>query len=259
MTTSNTTVDKKYQEAIQSLKRINNELFYDDLKQLIKEREQAIAELNGEVSQSIEKMKKSMESFPVQVRGQLKEEIIDPQTRLFEASMERFGDNLAAMEQKQSSWQEKYQEYLLKTENLLSGLKELLREDQEFTVGQTDKVLAEVRLLQEQIKEIFADGFKEQAAKMNVKYDAIGERLSTILQEIYVLEESHKAETEQWYQYFQQFQHTQRDAQAKWDEKWKRSEEASAKREKQLKKWLVGLVVGQFVTVGTLVAFLFLR
>ncbi|MBT2757706.1 hypothetical protein J7E71_17590 [Mesobacillus foraminis] len=259
MTTSNTTVDKKYQEAIQSLKRINNELFYDDLKQLIKEREQAIAELNGEVSQSIEKMEKSMESFPVKVRGQLKEEIIDPQTRLFEASMERFGENLAAMEQKQSSWQEKYQEYLLKTENLLSGLKELLREDQEFTVGQTDKVLAEVRLLQEQIKEIFADGFKEQAAKMNVKYDAIGERLSTILQEIYVLEENHKAETEQWYQYFQQFQHTQRDAQAKWDEKWKRSEEASAKREKQLKKWLVGLMVGQFVTVGTLVAFLFLR
>lgn len=259
MTTSNTTIDQKYQEAIQSLKKINNELFYDDLKKLIKEREQTIAELNGEVAQSLEKMQQSMQSFPAQIGGQLKAEVIQPQSEQFEASIGRFNENLTVMDKKLSVWQQQYQEYLQKTENLLSGLKELLREDQEFAAGQTEKVLAEVRLIQEQIKAVFAEGFSEQAAKMNVKYDAIGERLSTILQEIYVLEESHKAETEQWYQQFQLYQHNQRDMQAKWEEKWKRTTEAGARRERQLKKWLVGLAVGQFVTIGTLVFYLFTR
>jgi hypothetical protein len=45
MNTSNT-IDEKYTEAIQSLKKINDDLFYDDLKKLMKDREETIAALN---------------------------------------------------------------------------------------------------------------------------------------------------------------------------------------------------------------------
>ena len=95
MTTSNITIDEKYNEAIQSLKKINNDLFYDDLKKIIKEREETLAELNEEVYESVEKMQKSMKHFPVQVSEQLKEEVIEPQTQVFDRGMERFDETIA--------------------------------------------------------------------------------------------------------------------------------------------------------------------
>lgn len=99
MSTSNT-IDENYQEAIQSLKKINNELFYDDLKKLMKDREETIAGLSEEVYESIENMQRSMNTFPVQVSDQLKEEVFDPQTQLFNQGMERFDENILVLEKR---------------------------------------------------------------------------------------------------------------------------------------------------------------
>jgi hypothetical protein len=252
MTHSNSTIDQKYQEAIQSLKKINDDLFYDELKNLISDREQNIAEMNQALYRSIEKMEKSMEGFPVQISGQLTEEVVQPQ----KASLEKFNDYLTDLEKRHSSWQQQFGEYAQKTENILSGLKELLREDQEFAASQTDRVLAEIKLLQDGVREVFIEEFGEQAAKMNIKYDAISERLNTILLEMDRLDDVRKSEAEHYQEQLQAYQQKQRDFQAIVEEKWKRNESAGKKSETSLKRWLIGLAIGQGVTLGVLILYL---
>ncbi|MEH7255063.1 hypothetical protein V7111_23410 [Neobacillus niacini] len=242
MTTSNITIDEKYNEAIQSLKKINNDLFYDDLKKIMKEREETLAELNEEVYESIEKMQKSLKRFPVQVSEQLKEEVIDPQSELFDRGIERFEETVAVLDKKISFWHQEYQDYLLKTEKLLADVKGFQQDDQAFIVGETERVLTAIKLLQEQLTEALS----EQAATLNVKYEAVSERLGVILQELRVVEEGHKLELAQLNQ---QLVHGQKELQAKWEEKWKLSIESGAKREGLFKKWLIGLAVGQGVSI----------
>ncbi len=251
MTTSNIAIDEKYNEAIQSLKKINNDLFYDDLKKIMKEREETLAELNEEVYESIEKMQKSLLHFPVQVSEQLKEEVIEPQSQVFDRGMERFDETIAELDKKISFWHQEYQDYLLKTEKLLAEAKGFQQEDKEFILGEAERVLTEVRLLQEQVTRALS----EEADKLNVKYEAVGERLGVILKELTVVEESHQAEI---VQLNQQLTHNQKELQHKWEEKWNLSIESGAKREGLFKKWLIGLAVGQGVSVALMVLMFFL-
>jgi hypothetical protein len=246
MTTSNIAIDEKYNEAIQSLKKINNDLFYDDLKKMIKEREETLAKLNEEVYESIEKMQESLKRFPVHVSEQLKEEVIDPQSQVFDRGIERFDQTIAVLDKKISYWHHEYQDYLLKTEKVLADVKGFQQDDQEFILGETDRVLSEVRLLQEQVTRALG----EEVDKLNVKYEAVGERLGVILKELTVVEESHQAEIAQLNQ---QLTHNQKELQHKWEEKWKLSIESGAKREGLFKKWLIGLAVGQGVSVVLMV------
>jgi hypothetical protein len=247
MNTSNT-MDEKYNEAIQSLKKINNELFYDDLKKLMKDREETISELNGEVYESIENMKKSMDSFPVQVSEKLKEELIHPQTELFGRGMERFDENILVLEKKIAFWHQQYQEYLERTEKLLADAKGFQQEDQAFIVKETEKVLAEIRKLTEALS--------EQAGVLNVKYEVVSDRLSLILNELTAVEDRRQAEIAQLNE---QVVQVQKDAQDKWEAKWKQSVESSLRRERLLKKWLIGLGVGQGVSVLLMVLFFILK
>jgi hypothetical protein len=247
MNTSNT-MDEKYNEAIQSLKKINNELFYDDLKKLMKDREETISELNGEVYESIENMKKSMDSFPVQVSEKLKDELIHPQTELFGRGMERFDENILVLEKKIAFWHQQYQEYLERTEKLLADAKGFQQEDQAFIVKETEKVLAEIRKLTEALS--------EQAGVLNVKYEVVSDRLSLILNELTAVEDRRQAEIAQLNE---QVVQVQKDAQDKWEAKWKQSVESSLKRERLLKKWLIGLGVGQGVSVLLMVLFFILK
>ncbi|MEH7248219.1 hypothetical protein V7114_15695 [Neobacillus niacini] len=250
MTTSNIAIDEKYNEAIQSLKKINNDLFYDDLKKMIKEREETLAKLNEEVYESIEKMQESLKYFPVHVSEQLKEEVIDPQSQVFDRGIERFDQTIAVLDKKISYWHQEYQDYLLKAEKLLADVKGFQQEDQEFIVGETDRVLSEVRLLQEQVTRALG----EEVDKLNVKYEAVGERLGVILKELTVVEESHQTEIAQLNQ---QLTHNQKELQHKWEEKWKLSIESGAKREGLFKKWLIGLAVGQGVSVVLMILMFF--
>jgi hypothetical protein len=247
MNTSNT-MDEKYNEAIQSLKKINNELFYDDLKKLMKDREETISELNGEVYESIENMKKSMDSFPVQVSEKLKDELIHPQTELFGRGMERFDENILVLEKKIAFWHQQYQEYLERTEKLLADAKGFQQEDQAFIVKETEKVLAEIRKLTEALS--------EQAGVLNVKYEVVSDRLSLILNELTAVEDRRQAEI---VQLTEQMVQVQKDAQDKWEAKWKQSVESSLRRERLLKKWLIGLGVGQGVSVLLMVLFFILK
>lgn len=247
MNTSNT-MDEKYNEAIQSLKKINNELFYDDLKKLMKDREETISELNGEVYESIENMKKSMDSFPVQVSEKLKEELIHPQTELFGRGMERFDENILVLEKKIAFWHMQYQEYLERTEKLLADAKGFQQEDRDFIVGETEKMLAEIRQLTESLS--------EQAGVLNVKYEVVSDRLSLILNELTAVEDRRQVEIAQLNE---QVVQVQKDAQDKWEEKWKRSVESGLRRERLLKKWLIGLGVGQGVSVLLMVLFFILK
>lgn len=247
MNTSNT-MDEKYNEAIQSLKKINNELFYDDLKKLMKDREETISELNGEVYESIENMKKSMDSFPVQVSEKLKDELIHPQTELFGRGMERFDENILVLEKKIAFWHQQYQEYLERTEKLLADAKGFQQEDRAFIVKETEKVLAEIRKLTEALS--------EQAGVLNVKYEVVSDRLSLILNELTAVEDRRQAEI---VQLNVQVVQVQKDAQDKWEEKWKRSVESGLRRERLLKKWLIGLGVGQGVSVLLMVLLFILK
>ncbi|MEH6991465.1 hypothetical protein V7075_02010 [Neobacillus drentensis] len=247
MNTSNT-MDEKYHEAIQSLKKINNELFYDDLKKLMKDREETISELNGEVYESIENMKKSIDSFPVQVSEKLKEELIHPQTELFGRGMERFDENILVLEKKIAFWHQQYQEYLERTEKLLADAKGFQQEDQDFIVGETEKMLAEIRQL--------TGALSEQAGVLNVKYEVVSDRLSLILNELTAVEDRRQVEIAQL---TEQVGQVQKDAQNKLEEKWKQSVESSLRRERLLKKWLIGLGVGQGVSVLLMVLFFILK
>lgn len=247
MNTSNT-MDEKYNETIQSLKKINNELFYDDLKKLIKDREETISELNGEVHESIENMKKSMDIFPVQVSEQLKEVLIDPQTELFGRGMERFDENILVLEKKIAFWHQQYQEYMERTERLLADAKGFQQEDQAFIVGETEKVLTCIRQLTEALS--------EQAGVLNVKYEVVSDRLSLILTELTAVEDRRQAEIAQL---TEQMVQVQKDAQGKWEEKWKQSVESGLRRERLFKKWLIGLGVGQGVSVLLMVLIFLLK
>jgi chromosome segregation ATPase len=247
MNTSNT-MDEKYTEAIQSLKKINNELFYDDLKKLMKDREQTIAELNQEVYESIENMQKSMEHFPVQVSEQLKEEVINPQIESFDRGMERFDENILVLEKKIAFWHQQYQDYIEKTEKLLADVKGLQPDDQEFIVGETDRVLTCVRQLTEALS--------EQASTLNVKYEVVSDRLGLILHEITAAENRYKAEIAEL---SEQVVQVQKDVQDKWEEKWKLSVESGARREGLFKKWLIGLAVGQGVSVILMVLYFIMK
>jgi hypothetical protein len=247
MNTSNT-IDEKYQEAIQSLKKINNELFYDDLKKLLKDREENIAGLNGEVYESIENMQRSMNSFPVQVSEQLKEEVLNPQAQLFNQGMEKFDENILVLEKKVAFWHQQFQEYLEKTEKLLADAKGFQQDDQEFIVKESERVLTVVRQLTEDLS--------EQSAVLNVKYEVVSERLSVILKELTAVRDRQKVELQELRE---QVVQVQRDGQDKWEEKWRLSVERGARREVQLKKWLLGLAVGQGVSVLLMVLYFIMK
>ncbi|PAE40150.1 hypothetical protein [Bacillus sp. 7884-1] len=243
MNTSNT-MDEKYNEAIQSLKKINNELFYDDLKKLMKDREETISELNGEVYESIENMKKSMDSFPVQVSEKLKDELIHPQTELFGRGMERFDENILVLEKKIAFWHQQYQEYLERTEKLLADAKGFQQEDQAFIVGETERVLTGIRKLQERLS--------EQTSALNVKYEVVSDRLGVILHEIASAEDRYKAEIAQLREDVEQIHQGVQ-------EELELSVESGVRREGQLKKWLIGLAVGQGVSVLLMVLLFILK
>ncbi|MBY0149014.1 hypothetical protein [Neobacillus niacini] len=247
MNTSNT-IDEKYQEAIQSLKKINNELFYDDLKKLLKDREENIAGLNGEVYESIENMQRSMNSFPIQVSEQLKEEVLNPQAQLFNQGMEKFDENILVLEKKVAFWHQQFQEYLEKTEKLLADAKGFQQDDQEFIIKESERILMVVRQLTEDLS--------EQSAVLNVKYEVVSERLSVILKELTAVKDRQKVELQELRE---QVVQVQRDGQAKWEEKWKLSVERSARREGQFKKWLLGLAVGQGVSVLLMVLYFIMK
>jgi hypothetical protein len=247
MNTSNT-IDEKYQEAIQSLKKINNELFYDDLKQLLKDREENIAGLNGEVYESIENMQRTMNSFPIQVSEQLKEEVLNPQAQLFNQGMERFDENILVLEKKVAFWHQQFQEYLEKTEKLLADAKGFQQDDQEFIVKESERVLTVVRKLTEDLS--------EQSAVLNVKYEVVSDRLAVILKELTAVKDRQKVELQELRE---QVVQVQRDGQDKWEEKWRLSVERGARREVQLKKWLLGLAVGQGVSVLLMVLYFIMK
>jgi hypothetical protein len=247
MNTSNT-IDEKYQEAIQSLKKINNELFYDDLKMLLKDREENIAGLNGEVYESIENMQRTMNSFPIQVSEQLKEEVLNPQAQLFNQGMEKFDENILVLEKKVAFWHQQFQDYLEKTEKLLADAKGFQQEDQEFIAKESERVLAVVRQLTEDLS--------EQSAVLNVKYEVVSERLSVILKELTALRDRQKVELQELRE---QVVQVQRDGQDKWEEKWRLSVERGARREGQFKKWLLGLAVGQGVSVVLMVLYFIMK
>jgi hypothetical protein len=242
------TIDEKYTEAIQSLKKINNDLFYDDLKKLMKEREENIAALNQEVYQSIENMQGSMQGFPMQVSERLREEVIDPQNELFERGMERFNENILVLEKKIAFWHQQHQDYLEKTDQLLAEVKGFQQEDQAFIIAETDKVLTDIRQLQEALS--------EQSSALNVKYEVVSDRLGLMLQEIMAVEDRYKEEIAQL---TQQVVHVQKDVQDKWEEKWKLSIESSRRREGLFKKWLMGLAVGQGVSILLMVLYFLLK
>ena len=247
MSTSNT-IDENYQEAIQSLKKINNELFYDDLKKLMKDREETIAGLSEEVYESIENMQRSMNSFPVQVSEQLKEEVFDPQTQLFHQGMERFDENILVLEKKIAFWHQQYQEYMEKMEKLLADAKGFQQEDQEFIVKESERVLTVVRQLTEDLS--------EQSAVLNVKYEVVSERLGMILKDLTYVRDRQKIEFQEQHELVVQ---VQRDLKVKWEEKWKQSVESSVRRERVFKKWLMGLAVGQGVSVLLMVLYFIIR
>jgi len=247
MNTSNT-IDEKYQEAIQSLKKINNELFYDDLKKLLKDREENIAGLNGEVYESLENMQRRMNSFPVQVSEQLKEEVLNPQAQLINQGMERFDENILVLEKKVAFWHQQFQEYLEKTEKLLADAKGFQQDDQEFIIKESERILMVVRQLTEDLS--------EQSAVLNVKYEVVSDRLSVILKELTADRDRQKVELQELRE---QVVQVQRDGQAKWEEKWRLSVERSARREGQFKKWLLGLAVGQGVSVLLMVLYFIVK
>jgi hypothetical protein len=247
MSTSKT-IDENYQEAIQSLKKINNELFYDDLKKLMKDREETIAGLSEEVYESIENMQRSMNSFPVQVSEQLKEEVFSPQTQLFNQGMERFDENILVLEKKIAFWHQQYQEYMEKMEKLLADAKGFQQEDQEFIVRESERVLTVVRQLTENLS--------EQSAVLNVKYEVVSERLGMILKDLTYVRDRQKIEFQEQHELVVQ---VQRDLKDKWEEKWKQSVESSVRRERVFKKWLMGLAVGQGVSVLLMVLYFIMK
>ncbi|GHI00970.1 hypothetical protein [Neobacillus kokaensis] len=260
MSTPNTVVDEKYNEAIQSLKKINNLLFYEELKSLLKEREQTIAQLNEEVYESVEKMQHSMKQVPIHISEQLREEIITRQSELFDSEMMHFHEKIILLEKKISQWHQQYQEYITKTEKLLTDLRELQRNDYKFIDLQTEKVLEAIRTSQEEIHGLFARELNEQASVTNVKYESVGERLSFIINNITSIEGNLLTEAEEWK--IQQ-QQAQKDLlvkwNEKWDEKWKQHHDTTAKKERNLKKWLIGLAVGQGISILLVVVFFILR
>ena len=91
-----------------------------------------------------------------------------------------------------------------------------------------------------------------QESKLNVKYEAVSERLGVISQELAVVEEENKAE---FAQINEQLVHDHKNLQ----EKLKLSVEDGLKREGLFKKWFIGLAVGQGVSVVLMVLFLILK
>ncbi len=242
------TIDEKYTKAIQSLKKINDDLFYDDLKKLMKDREENIAALNEEVYESIENMQRSMQSFPVQVSERLREEVIDPHNELFNRGMDRFDENILVLEKKIAFWHQQYQENLERTEKLLAEVKGFQQEDQEFIIGETDRVMNDLRQLNEALS--------EQSSALNVKYEVVSDRLGLIIQEVIAIEDRYKAEIAEL---TEQVVQVQKGAQDKWEEKWKQSVKSSVRRESLFKKWLIGLAVGQGVSVLMMVLYFIMR
>ncbi|WP_335569200.1 hypothetical protein [Neobacillus vireti] len=248
MKMNSSTMDEKYTEAIQSLKKINNELFYDELKQLIKDREENIAELNGEVHETIEHLQKRMEQFPVQVSEHLKEGVLNQQIELFDNRMERFDENNLVLEKRISFWHQQYQESLEKTEKLLAEAKGLQPDDQAFIAGESERLMTAVRQLTE--------AMSEQASALNVKYEVVSERLDMILKEIAAVESRNREEIDQL---TQQVLKGKRDIQDKWEEQWKLNVKSGERKDKMFKKWLIGLALGQGVSVLLMVLYFIMK
>lgn len=246
MTTSNLTIDEKYEEAIQSLKKINDELFYDELKELIHQREEVIVEKNEEVYDHIEKMSELLRRFPSQV----KEEVIDPQSYLFNQGIDKLNESIVNLEGKAAEWHKEYQAYLKKTEALLVNLKALQKDDHDFTQIQTKRIL---KAIEDQIETKVVAGFKEQETLANQHFEIFSQQFQYLLHELHILKSNQIALDEEWTQKYLQGKEEQKKLEKQWEEKWEFVVKKDKSKENDLKKWLLALGIGQGVSIIVLI------
>jgi hypothetical protein len=91
---------------------------------------------------------------------------------------------------------------------------------------------------------------------LNVKYEVVSERLGMILKDLTSVRDRQKVEFQEQHELVVQ---VQRDLKDKWEEKWKLSVESSVRRERLFKKWLMGLAVGQGVSVLLMVLYFIIK
>jgi hypothetical protein len=250
MTTTNT-IDKKYEEAIQSLKKINDELFYDELKELINQREEVIVEKNEEVYDSIEKMSELLGRFP----SEFKEAVVEPQSLLFNQGMERLNENIVLLEGKAGEWHKEYQAYLKKTEALLTDLKALQKDDRDFIQVQMKKLL---KAVEDQIETKVMAGFKEQESLANQHFEIFSQQFQYLLHELHILKSNQISLDEEWTQRYLQGKEEQKKLEKLMDEKLELIVRKDRSKEDVLKKWLLGLGIGQGVTIIVMLVQFFL-
>ncbi|MGX6443981.1 hypothetical protein ACWM35_12265 [Neobacillus sp. K501] len=255
MTTSNTTIDEKYEAAIQSLKKVNDELFYDELKELINEREEVIVEKNEAVYDSIEKMSEILRHFPSQLSEQFKEEVMDPQSLLFNQGMERLNENLVTLEEKASEWQKEYQAYLKKTEALLADLNKLKKDDHDFIQAQTEKIL---KTVENQLESKVVAGIKEQESLANQHFEIFSQQFQYLLHELHILKSNQISLDEEWTQRYLEGKEEQKKLEKQLDERFELAFKKDRNKENVLKKWLLGLGIGQGITMIVLILQFFL-
>ena len=257
MTVSNTEVPNQYDEAIESLREINEHLFYGELKEILAQRENTLVEMNKEVNEALQNMRQSLEHFPTELGMELKKDVIDPQAVMFEKGIEHLNEGTLLLQQKVKDWDKGYQDYIQLTKNLLGDIKELQNESRKFISEELQKVLTEVGKQSESITPLIESVIDSQTLLLSKQYNDINqhlEQLSKSLAErlaesvelqkqwnpkILRLVEEGNIRVEKW--------------QENWLEKWEEDRlaeyESSQKRENWFKKVCIGLAIGQGLTL----------
>lgn len=213
-------LDFQYQEAVNSLKKINNELFYDELKQNLKDREDSTSKHVENITNLVAVMEKQMKRLPEVVNTFLNEGMVREVSSKIENEMGVFNRTNEKLEGNIKLWKENLKSLEDKNENILNSVMNTQKHDHEWINERLDQLNLAIT--------------HELAAKE-------GKLINFLKEQLQVMLERHELVLDK----LQQIENNE----ALWKERWELFEKVDGVSKKNTKVLLYGVVAGQLVLV----------
>lgn len=182
--TSNQT-SQLYDQAVQSLKTLNNELFYDELKTNLEKHENKMQRKYEKVHKLLEDWKTTIESVPIQLS--LKVEDVNKQALdLQEESLEKLNEDVTALfTEKLQAFQQvivnmgKFQKNL---HTIYKKSKEMVEKQGELYEAQLEKQDASLKEFQQNVIRLINEEIEEQTSFLEGKVEGITSEIKNLLE-----------------------------------------------------------------------------
>lgn len=144
MSLLNTDIQAQYEEAIESLKEINNRLFYNELKTKLDSRDENIETLTEEVNDAIESIEDTISSLADNVNDHLNEHLVQKVSTVFNEELGKLKGINSQIENELIVWIEKVNFLRDQCANVLTEVKDTQKHDHQWIYSQIINLQKEV-------------------------------------------------------------------------------------------------------------------